>query len=88
MAEVSMQEKKGLFGKFLDFIETAGNKLPHPSTLFAALALMVAVLSAVLAYFNVNVVFDTIKNGQIQKDSVVAVDHFFLLKDLNGSFQP
>lgn len=73
MAEVSMQEKKGLFGRFLDFIEVAGNRLPHPSTLFAALALMVAVLSAVLAYFNVNVVFDTIKNGQIQKDSVVAV---------------
>ncbi|MBX3042299.1 MAG: AbgT family transporter [Candidatus Kapabacteria bacterium] len=34
-----------IFLKSLDYIEIIGNKLPHPATLFALLALMVAILS-------------------------------------------
>lgn len=34
-----------IFLKSLDFIEVVGNKLPHPATLFALLALFVAILS-------------------------------------------
>ncbi|MFC2139673.1 AbgT family transporter [Bacteroidota bacterium] len=33
------------FSKFLDYIEIIGNKLPHPATLFALLALLVAIAS-------------------------------------------
>jgi p-aminobenzoyl-glutamate transporter AbgT len=29
----------------LDYVEIAGNKLPHPATLFAGLALLVVIIS-------------------------------------------
>ncbi|MGL5964382.1 MAG: AbgT family transporter, partial [Fusobacteriaceae bacterium] len=40
---------------FLDYVERTGNKLPHPTTLFAILCGLIALTSLVLAYFNVNV---------------------------------
>jgi aminobenzoyl-glutamate transport protein len=40
-----IKEKKSLFNKTLDVIEIIGNKLPHPATLFALLALIVAFAS-------------------------------------------
>lgn len=39
--------KSGFLFRALDLIETVGNKLPHPATLFAGFALIVLVLSAV-----------------------------------------
>lgn len=47
--------KKGLFQKSLDGIEFLGNKLPHPVTLFAILALLVLVLSAALSQLGISV---------------------------------
>ncbi|WP_422123056.1 AbgT family transporter [Planococcus sp. X10-3] len=49
------KKRKGFFQKFLDGIEFAGNKLPHPVTLFALLALLVLVLSAIISKFGVAV---------------------------------
>lgn len=49
------ETKKGFLMKTLDWIERVGNKLPHPITLFALFALLVVVLSAVLAAINVQV---------------------------------
>lgn len=40
--------------KFLNFIEKAGNALPHPATLFALFALLVIVLSGVLSLFDIS----------------------------------
>lgn len=40
-------EKKNLFYRLLDSVEYIGNKLPHPATLFALLALVV-ILSGLL----------------------------------------
>ncbi len=37
--------KKSLFNRFLNFIEVAGNALPHPATLFLILALLALVMS-------------------------------------------
>ncbi|SEI96727.1 aminobenzoyl-glutamate transport protein [Bhargavaea ginsengi] len=48
-------KKKGFVQKFLDTIETVGNKLPHPVTLFAGLALLVLVLSAIVSSFGISV---------------------------------
>ncbi|PIC99004.1 MULTISPECIES: AbgT family transporter [unclassified Sporosarcina] len=48
------KQKKGFFQKFLDMIEKTGNRLPHPVTLFAVLALLVIVISAVVSYFGVS----------------------------------
>ncbi len=39
--------KKSFFSRFLDRIEAVGNRLPHPATLFALMALFVIVLSGV-----------------------------------------
>ncbi|MFD2046690.1 AbgT family transporter [Ornithinibacillus salinisoli] len=49
------QKKKGFFQRFLDVVEYVGNKLPHPVTLFAILALVVLVLSAVVSSFGISV---------------------------------
>ncbi|SFM03557.1 AbgT family transporter [Salibacterium qingdaonense] len=47
--------KKSVLQRMLDGVERIGNKLPHPITLFAILALLIAVLSAVLAPLNIQV---------------------------------
>ncbi|MET3683287.1 aminobenzoyl-glutamate transport protein [Alkalibacillus flavidus] len=43
------QKRRGFFQKFLDRIERVGNKLPHPITLFAILAVLVIVISAIVS---------------------------------------
>ncbi|SDO37976.1 AbgT family transporter [Alkalicoccus daliensis] len=49
------EKRRGLFQKFLDGIEYTGNKLPHPVTIFAILALAVIGLSAVVSNLGVSV---------------------------------
>ncbi|KMK76378.1 AbgT family transporter [Alkalihalobacillus pseudalcaliphilus] len=49
------QAKKSLFNRFLTMVEVIGNKLPHPVTLFAIMAGIVIVLSAILSSLNVQV---------------------------------
>lgn len=49
------KKKKGLFLRSLDRIELVGNKLPHPATLFAILALLVVLLSAALQPLGISV---------------------------------
>src|SRR5699024_12862857 len=49
------QTKKGYFQRSLDRVERVGNKLPHTVTLFAILALLVIIVSAITSIFNVTV---------------------------------
>ncbi|MCR6097582.1 AbgT family transporter [Salipaludibacillus agaradhaerens] len=49
------KKRKGLFQKFLDIVETTGNKLPHPVTLFAILAVLVIILSGIISSFGISV---------------------------------
>jgi len=44
--------KKPLLYQFLDLVERAGNKLPHPATLFALFAFLVVIVSWVFAQFD------------------------------------
>ena len=44
-----------LLSRALGFIERAGNALPHPATLFALMALLVIVVSAIAARFDLAV---------------------------------
>lgn len=39
------KQKKGVFNGFLNFVEKAGNRLPHPVTIFVILSLAVIVIS-------------------------------------------
>jgi len=45
-----------IFNKSLDYIEIVGNKLPHPATLFALLALIVAIVSLVGNWFSLTAI--------------------------------
>ncbi|GGN66562.1 AbgT family transporter [Oceanobacillus indicireducens] len=49
------KQKKGIILRSLDKIESAGNKLPHPATLFAILAFSVILLSAALQPLGISV---------------------------------
>ncbi|WP_082234888.1 AbgT family transporter [Halobacillus massiliensis] len=49
------KKRRGLFQRFLDGIEFLGNKLPHPITLFAILALLVVFVSAIVSATGVSV---------------------------------
>lgn len=40
-----VKEKKGFFARSLDVIEIVGNRLPHPATIFALLAVIVIIIS-------------------------------------------
>jgi len=48
-------KKKGLLQRSLDRVELVGNKLPHPVTLFAILALLVVIASAIVSSFGISV---------------------------------
>src|SRR5699024_1543874 len=48
-------KKKGLLQRSLDRVEFIGDKLPHPVTLFAILALLVVLLSAIISQFGISV---------------------------------
>lgn len=56
--------------KFLDFIERAGNRLPHPATIFVIFSAMVVILSEIATRYGINATFTT--SGQAEK-TVAAV---------------
>jgi aminobenzoyl-glutamate transport protein len=60
-----MSKSKGKVS-LLDKIEQAGNRLPHPVTLFVILAGIIMVLSAVFASLGLSVTYETI-NTQTQE---------------------
>jgi aminobenzoyl-glutamate transport protein len=47
---------QGMLGRFLAIVERGGNALPHPATLFAIMALLVVVVSAIAASFDLSAV--------------------------------
>ncbi|GEN56755.1 aminobenzoyl-glutamate transporter [Halolactibacillus alkaliphilus] len=49
------KKKRSLFQRFLDTIETTGNRLPHPVTLFAILSVLVVIASAIVAATGITV---------------------------------
>jgi aminobenzoyl-glutamate transport protein len=54
-------EKRGFVQRMLDGIERVGNKVPHPAIIFLGLVVLVIVLSAVLAAFDVSVTYDVVE---------------------------
>jgi aminobenzoyl-glutamate transport protein len=45
---------------WLDVIESIGNKVPHPAIIFLGLCVLVIVLSALLAAFDVKVTYEVV----------------------------
>src|SRR6188472_3202736 len=56
---------RGVVQRFLDGIERVGNKVPHPAIIFLGLCVLVIVLSAVLAAFDVSVTYDVAEQPPI-----------------------
>ena len=79
MSKKNSLQKASLLDRFLNGVEKAGNKLPHPVTLFAILALFVVVLSAVLAALGVSATGQLVSGGKLQETTVTAVS--LLTKD-------
>ena len=53
-----VEPKRGGLQRVLDGIERVGNKVPHPAIIFLGLVLLVIVLSAILAAFDVSVTYE------------------------------
>ncbi|MCT4636822.1 MAG: AbgT family transporter [Bacteroidales bacterium] len=56
-----MTKTKGIFNRFLNITEKAGNALPHPATLFAIFALIVLIFSGVAHWFDVEAIHPATK---------------------------
>ncbi len=73
MKKQSTTAKKSVMETFLHFIETVGNRLPHPILLFAILALAVVIVSAVLNALGVSAEGMMVVDGQAQESTVEVV---------------
>ena len=63
------------FATFLRIVEWLGNCLPHPVTLFALLALIVALVSGIAAWANWEVVFERpMPGGGVEAETIVATN--------------
>ncbi|MCG8479884.1 MAG: AbgT family transporter [Spirochaetales bacterium] len=61
-------EKKGLFNRFLNGVERAGNKLPHPVTLFVIFSAAVIIISEICARLGVSVNFTMIDRRTLESE--------------------
>src|SRR5262249_24585258 len=59
-AMIGAEEKKSALDRLLGGIEKVGNLVPHPALIFIGLCVIVIVLSAILALFNVSVTYDVV----------------------------
>jgi aminobenzoyl-glutamate transport protein len=71
-------EGRGAVQRILDRIETVGNKVPHPAIIFLGLCVLVIVLSAVFAAFDVKVTYDVAEQAPVEAHE----------EELGGSVQP
>ena len=69
---------KSLFNRFLDVVERAGNKLPHPIVLFGLFALGVVVISGLLHAMGVSAEGELInsKTGEVEH-TIVTIKSLF-----------
>lgn len=81
------KQKKGFFQKFLDMIEKTGNRLPHPVTLFAVLALLVIVISAVVSYFGVSAEHPGKKGEMIEVNNLLSSEGIhYIITNMTDNF--
>lgn len=75
MKAAKAKEKRSLFGRFLNGVERAGNRLPHPITLFAIFTLAVILLSALCAWLGVSATGEVINSQtmELEEQTVEAV---------------
>ena len=60
------KEKLSLFGRFLNGVETVGNGLPHPITMFAILAAAIVLISGLCSYLGVSATGEMIDSKTLE----------------------
>jgi aminobenzoyl-glutamate transport protein len=65
------ETKRGGLQRVLDGIERVGNRVPHPAIIFLGLVVLVIVLSAILAVFDVSVTYE------VAEEAPVPVEEYF-----------
>lgn len=85
------KEKKSLFYRALDGVERAGNRLPHPFTLFVMLTAFVIIISVLMGILNVQVQHPTSGDPVVAKSllSKEGLQYMFINLTSNfASFKP
>lgn len=83
---LQVQNKKGYFIKFLDWVERAGNKLPHPFILFLYITLFTMIISYILTVANVSVVHPGTKKVIAAKSLISAEGLRWMLENALKNF--
>ena len=71
--EKNTSGKTTLYNRWLNGIEAVGNRLPHPIALFALVARVIVLVSALCAALGVSATGELISNGELQETTVTAV---------------
>jgi len=66
-------KKASLYSRWLNGIETVGNRLPHPIALFSIFALIIVIVSAICSALGVSATGELIIDGKLQETTVSAV---------------
>ncbi len=64
------KEKRGVLNRFLDGVETVGNRLPHPVTIFFMFSLAVIIISHFASIAGLSVEFDMINRNTLVTEHV------------------
>lgn len=81
------KQKAGFFQRFLNFVENTGNRLPHPVTLFAGLALLVVVISAIVSYFGVSAEHPGKAGEMIEVKNLMSADGIkYIFTEMTNNF--
>lgn len=78
--QAAEKKKVSLFNRFLNTVERAGNRLPHPIALFALFAVAIVVISGILSVIGFSEVGNLInsKTGEIEEQTFQVVSLFNL----------
>ena len=73
MTKENSNKKVSAYNRWLNGIEAVGNKLPHPVALFAGLAFIIVVLSAILSATGLSATGELISGGELKEQTVTVV---------------
>ena len=73
MTKEKTTNKVSAYNRWLNGIEAVGNKLPHPVALFAGMAFVIVVLSAILSAMGVSATGELISGGELKEQTVTVV---------------
>lgn len=83
--QILVNKKEGYFQKFLNFVETAGNKLPHPVAMFFGFFVITVILSVILSAIGISVDYKTMVNG-VLTEKTTHIESLLTMEGIRGMF--